>query len=55
VDHLALLTARGGGNMHHEKVQLEDLLSGVVNDVNAAAVKCGVAIGMSGRDALDLM
>jgi len=32
---------------------IEDLLSGVVNDVNAAAIKCGVAVGMSGREALD--
>lgn len=32
---------------------IEDLLSGVVNDVNAAAITCGVAVGMSGRDALD--
>jgi len=32
---------------------IEDLLSGVVNDVNAAAMTCGVAVGMSGREALD--
>ena len=32
---------------------IEDLLSGVVNDVNAAAIKCSVAVGMSGRDALE--
>ena len=32
---------------------IEDLLSGVVNDVNAAAIKCSVAVGMSGREALD--
>ena len=34
---------------------IEDLLSGVVNDVNAAAIKCSVAVGMSGREALDLL
>ena len=34
---------------------IEDLLSGVVNEVNAAASKYGVAIGMSGREALDRM
>lgn len=34
---------------------IEDLLSGVVDEVNAAADKCGVAIGMSGREALDRM
>ena len=32
---------------------IEDLLAGVVNDVNAAAIKCSVAVGMSGREALD--
>ena len=32
---------------------IEDLLSGVVNDVNAAAIRCSVSIGMSGREALD--
>ena len=32
---------------------IEDLLSGVVNDVNTAAITCGVAVGMSGRDALE--
>ena len=34
---------------------IEDILAGVVNDVNAAALKCSVAIGMSGREALDLL
>jgi uncharacterized protein YunC (DUF1805 family) len=34
---------------------IEDLLSGVVNDLNAAAINYGVAIGMSGREALDRM
>ena len=34
---------------------IEDLLAGVVNDVNAAAITCGVAAGMSGREALDRM
>ena len=32
---------------------IEDLLSGVVNDVNAAAIKSSVAVGLSGREALD--
>ena len=34
---------------------IEDLLSGVVDEVNAAAVKCGVVVGMSGREALERM
>jgi uncharacterized protein YunC (DUF1805 family) len=34
---------------------IEDILSGVVNDVNAAAIKCSVVVGMSGREALDLL
>ena len=41
--------------MHHEKVQLEDLLAGIVNGVNATAITCGVTVGMSGREALDRM
>lgn len=32
---------------------IDDLLAGVVKDVNAAAIKRGVKIGMSGREALD--
>jgi uncharacterized protein YunC (DUF1805 family) len=32
---------------------IDDLLAGVVKDVNAAASKRGVKIGMSGREALD--
>ena len=34
---------------------IEDLLSGIVKDANAGAVKLGVRIGMTGRQALDLM
>lgn len=32
-----------------------DLLAGAVKDANATAIKLGVKVGMSGRDALDLM
>jgi len=34
---------------------IDDLLSGVVKDVNAEALRRGVKIGMSGREALDLL
>jgi len=34
---------------------IEDLLSGVVKDANAAAIKHGVKVGMTGREALDLI
>lgn len=34
---------------------LEDLLSGIVSGVNAAAMHYGIELGMSGREALDRM
>lgn len=32
---------------------IDDLLVGVVKDANTAAIKLGIKIGMSGREALD--
>ena len=34
---------------------IDDLLVGAVKDANATAIKLGVKIGMSGREALDRM
>jgi len=34
---------------------IDDLLAGVIKDANAAAVKKGIKIGMSGREALELL
>jgi len=34
---------------------IEDLLSGIVKEANAGAVKLGICAGMTGRAALDLM
>ena len=34
---------------------IDDLLSGLVKDANAAAIKRGVKVGMTGREALDLI
>jgi uncharacterized protein YunC (DUF1805 family) len=34
---------------------LEDLLAGEVKDANGAAASLGVAVGMSGKEALDLL
>lgn len=34
---------------------IEDLLSGIVKDVNKGAMSLGIRIGMTGREALDLM
>lgn len=34
---------------------IEDLLSGEIKDANAAAAKLGVKVGMSGKEALDLL
>lgn len=34
---------------------VSDLLAGVVKEANAAAHKCGVTEGMSGKEALDLL
>jgi uncharacterized protein YunC (DUF1805 family) len=34
---------------------IEDLLSGVVKDANTTAINRGVKVGMTGREALDLL
>ena len=34
---------------------IDDLLTGVVKDANAEATKLGINVGMSGREALELM
>ena len=34
---------------------IDDLLNGTVKEANAEAAKLGVTVGMSGREALDLM
>lgn len=34
---------------------IDDLLAGVIKDANAAAAKKGIKVGMSGREALDLL
>ena len=34
---------------------IEDLLSGIVKEANAGAAKLGICVGMTGREALDLM
>lgn len=34
---------------------IEDLLVGEIKDTNAAAVKLGVTVGMTGKEALDLL
>ncbi len=34
---------------------IDDLLNGIIKEVNEAARKRGVSIGMSGKEALDLM
>jgi len=34
---------------------IDDLLAGAVKDANAAAIKLGVKVGMSGREALERM
>ena len=34
---------------------IEDLLQGIVREVNPAAEKLGLKVGISGRDALELM
>ena len=34
---------------------IDDLLSGTVKDVNTAATKLGITVGMSGRETLDKM
>ena len=34
---------------------IDDLLDGIVKDVNDAAQHCGIRAGMTGREALDLL
>ncbi len=34
---------------------VEDLLAGEIKDVNAAAAKLGIVVGMSGKEALDFL
>jgi uncharacterized protein YunC (DUF1805 family) len=34
---------------------IEDLLAGLVKDVNVAAAERGIKVGMTGREALDLL
>jgi uncharacterized protein YunC (DUF1805 family) len=34
---------------------IEDLLSGIVKEANAGAIKRGVKVGMTGKEALDLI
>ncbi|MFH1856340.1 MAG: YunC family protein [Candidatus Omnitrophota bacterium] len=34
---------------------IEDLLQGIIKDVNEAAVRLGVKVGMSGKEALEIL
>jgi uncharacterized protein YunC (DUF1805 family) len=34
---------------------VSDLLEGIIKDANAGAMKLGIMVGMTGREALDLM
>lgn len=34
---------------------IDDLMEGIVKDVNEAAQRCGIRTGMTGRQALDLL
>lgn len=34
---------------------IDDLLAGVVKDANTEAIKLGINVGMSGREALDML
>ena len=47
----ARVKAAGGSSI----VTIDDLLDGEVKDTNAAAIKLGIKIGMSGREALERM
>ena len=47
----ARVKSAGGGSIS----TVDDLLAGVVKDANAAAIKLGVNVGMSGREALERM
>lgn len=47
----ARVRASTGGSI----ATIDDLLAGIVKDANSAAIKLGVKIGMSGREALNQM
>lgn len=47
----ARVKSAGGGSI----ATIDDLLTGIVKDANAAATKLGVNAGMSGKEALALM
>ena len=55
LDHFGYPAARVKATRGTAVATIDDLLVGEVKDANAAAIKLGVKIGMSGREALDCM
>ncbi len=55
LDNFSYPSARVKATMGEGIASIDDLLVGEVKDANEAAIKLGVEIGMSGREALDMM
>lgn len=55
LDHFGYPAARVKATRGTSVATIDDLLVAEVKDANAAAIKLGVKVGMSGREALDCM
>lgn len=55
LDHFGYPAARVKATGGTSVATIDDLLVAEVKDANAAAIKLGVKVGMSGREALDCM
>jgi uncharacterized protein YunC (DUF1805 family) len=55
LDHFGYPAARVKATRGTSVATIDDLLVGEVKDVNGAAIKLGVKVGMSGLEALDCM
>ena len=55
LDNFGYPAARVRATRGSSVATIDDLLVGAIKDANAGAIKLGVEIGMSGREALDRM
>jgi len=55
LDNFGYPAARVRATRGSSVATIDDLLVGAIKDANAAAIRLGVEIGMSGREALDRM
>jgi uncharacterized protein YunC (DUF1805 family) len=55
MDKFAYPAAKVGSATGDPIATVEDLLAGIIKEANAGAMKVGIKIGMTGREALDLL